>query len=556
MNSRVLKSIFWMLVVAFAAWLPVSISAQNPTKTVADTSKFDSPSKWDIFLGYSYLAPKKTVAGTSIDDIEEGGIASISRYFTRNLGVQFEGDVHSPSENGPADADFSGGSGGLIYRYPTAKITPFLHLLVGGERVGSYSLLDNWGPVVTAGGGLDWNIGPRMAIRFVQADYQFTHESYGSAVAGSESFNSLRLSAGVVFSIGTITPPPPVTIACSASPTSIFPGDPVSVTATAGDVNPKLNAIYSWSGEGVTGSGTSASVATGLLAPGTHTVKCGVKEGKPGKEGLKPGQSAESSTSFTVKAFEPPTISCAADPATIKPGDSVTITASAVSPQNRPLTYSYTATAGAISGSGTTAQYTSAGAPTGAVGITCSVADDKDHTATASTTVTILAPPPPPPQPHVQALCSIGFANDKKRLTRVDNEAKACLDQVALDLKQNTDAKAVVVGESTADEKATTAKEEAKAAKYKHSKVTVEHFAEQRAVNTKDYLVTDQGIDASRISVMTGTSDGQTVENYVVPSGANFAADVPGKMPVDETQVKPEVRKPLPERKHSTKKAK
>ena len=31
---------------------------------------------------------------------------------------------------------------------------------------------------------------------------------------------------------------------------------------------------------------------------------------------------------------------------------------------------------------------------------------------------------------------------------RVDNEAKACLDQVALDLKQQPDAKAVVVGEA------------------------------------------------------------------------------------------------------------
>jgi hypothetical protein len=34
-----------------------------------------------------------------------------------------------------------------------------------------------------------------------------------------------------------------------------------------------------------------------------------VKEGKPGKEGLKPWQVADASTSFTVKAYEPPTIS-------------------------------------------------------------------------------------------------------------------------------------------------------------------------------------------------------------------------------------------------------
>ena len=43
---------------------------------------------------------------------------------------------------------------------------------------------------------------------------------------------------------------------------------------------------------------------------------------------------------------------------------------------------------------------------------------------------------------------------------RVDNEAKACLDQVALDLKQQADAKAVVVGEQTPDEAAKTAKQQ------------------------------------------------------------------------------------------------
>ena len=176
------------------------------------------------------------------------------------------------------------------------------------------------------------------------------------------------------------------------------------------------------------------------------------------------------------------------------------------------------------------------------------MSDDKGHSASAQTSVTIVAPPPPP-QPHAQTLCSISFANDLKRPTRVDNEAKACLDQVALDLKQQADAKAVVVGESNDKEKATTAKQEKFAEK--HKKANVEDFAAQRAVNAKDYLVTEQGIDASRISVATTPTDGQTVQNYLVPAGANFGADITGTTPVDETAVKPEVRKPLPERNHA-----
>jgi len=72
--------------------------------------------------------------------------------------------------------------------------------------------------------------------------------------------------------------------------------------------------------------------------------------------------------------------------------------------------------------------------------------------------------------------------------------------------------------------------------------------AAQRAVNTKEYLVTDKGIDASRITVATGTTDGQTVEDYLVPAGASFTTDVSGTTPVDETVVKPVVRKPLGEK--------
>jgi intracellular sulfur oxidation DsrE/DsrF family protein len=160
--------------------------------------------------------------------------------------------------------------------------------------------------------------------------------------------------------------------------------------------------------------------------------------------------------------------------------------------------------------------------------------------------VTVLAPPPPPPPPHTQALCSIGFGNDTKRPTRVDNEAKACLDQVALNLKQQPDARVVIVADSNAKEKATEAKEQKRAAHNKHAKV--ENFAAQRAVNAKDYLVTDQGIDASRIATMIGTGDDQSEQNYLVPAGAIFGNDVQGTTPVDETAVKPQERKPLPER--------
>jgi hypothetical protein len=58
-------------------------------------------------------------------------------------------------------------------------------------------------------------------------------------------------------------------------------------------------------------------------------------------------------------------------------------------------------------------------------------------------------------------------------------------------------------------------------------------------------LVKEKGIDPSRISVDTVATDGQQVQNYLVPAGANVSTDVTGITPVDESTVKPEERKPL-----------
>jgi outer membrane protein OmpA-like peptidoglycan-associated protein len=320
-----------------------------------------------------------------------------------------------------------------------------------------------------------------------------------------------------------------VQYACSVNNASVFPGDQVTVTGTATNLNPKKPASYSWSGQGVTVGGTNptATIDTGSLAPGTYTVTGHVTEGP------KPWESADCTTQFTVKQFEPPTISCSASPTTLKPGDSSTITATGVSPQNRPLTYSYSASAGSINGTGNTATLSTTGAPAGSITVTCNVQDDKGQTASATTTVDV-EQPPAPPAPKTSTLCSIQFDHDKARPTRVDNEAKACLDDVALNAQQKPDATLVVVGNSAPVP-------EHKGRHGRHEP-TADEIAAQRAVNTKAYLVTEKGIDASRIQVRTSANGQNEVEDYLVPAGAAFDTDVPGTTAVDENAVKAQPR--------------
>ncbi len=150
-------------------------------------------------------------------------------------------------------------AGGLIARFPTADITPFVHGLVGGARVGGPEHEPyKWGPALTAGGGMDYAtplFNNHLAIRLFQADYEYMHVNWGPGSSWAAAPISIRrgLSAGVVIHVGSLAPPPQLTVACSANPTSVFPGDPVTVTATVGSQDPKLGVVYSISGDGITG---------------------------------------------------------------------------------------------------------------------------------------------------------------------------------------------------------------------------------------------------------------------------------------------------------------
>ena len=331
MYSHVSKKISWILALAALVLIPVAASAQDAASSNGASSD-QSVSKWDIFAGYSYLAPTGTVnvpqqgLGTSVpysyNAVNLGGLFSGARFFNRYLGVQAEFGEHQwgvsngyPNNVGTRGNDdgFYTIGGGIIARFPTNGITPFVHALVNADQVkGPFFNVATWGPGVTVGGGLDYEtpwFNHHLAIRVFQADYEYMHADFGPQAdppGGRANIDAVRLSAGIVFHAGSIAPPPPVTLACTANPTSVFPGEQVTITCTPGNLLPKLNAVYSWTGNGVTGNGTTATVNTSDLAPGSYTAQATVKEGKKGKEGLKPWETASASANFTVKEFEPP----------------------------------------------------------------------------------------------------------------------------------------------------------------------------------------------------------------------------------------------------------
>lgn len=475
------------------------------------------------FMGYTYLRAVPELANGNRLVYLNGGSTSVALNFNRFFGIvgDFGGfnDTRllltgaGPSVNDQIDKGtvftYMGGPRLSYRKYD--RVTPFVQVLAGGIHASEITisgcaadctLLPSANAfALTAGGGLDVRIHHRIALRLIQAEYMMTR--FDNLNTGSSaSQNDIRLSTGLVFRFGggpPLPPPPPLSYSCSVNPSAAFVGETIMVSGTAVGLDPAKTAVYTWSVDGgaVTGTTSTGTIGTSTAVPGSYTLKGHVSEGD------KPGENADCTASYMVKAFEPPTVSCAANPSTVNAGDPSTITATGISPQNRSLTYTYNSTAGSVTGTGTTATLTTGGVPAGVITVTCNAADDKGQTATGSTSVTVIVPQAP--LPAVSELCAISFARDARRPARVDNEGKACLDQVAQNLQSSSDSKLALIGTAASGEKRGT------------------KLAAERAVNTKEYLVKEKGIDASRIAVYTSAEDGKQVTTTLIPAGATFA---------------------------------
>jgi hypothetical protein len=478
-------------------------------------------SRIDIYGGYGYFHPLNSgINGNQYVDVyNPNATVSVTGWFNHFFGAQIEGGYFSGNNehvkyfNGMGcgancDQMVYTAQAGPVMRYPLGSFVPFIHALGGGARVnGPAQQSLKWGWGVTGGAGIDYVLPffKRIALRPIQADFQYSQVVYGplqlpaGVLGGFGEIDALKLSAGVVFRIGEKAEKKPVVMECSTSPVVVHAGEMVTATASTADLVDKKKTTYTWAttGGALTPSGTEATIDTTGLAPGDYKVSGHVSQG------IKAFEQAGCDAPFTVKAFDPPTISCAANPSTVMSGDTVAVTAVGMSPQNRKLSYSYVASAGQVTGQGSSATLTTAGLSPQQITVTCSLADDLNHTATATATVSVQQPQLPAPVATTsRALCSLSFVRDRKRPVRVDNESKACLDDIALTMNQQPDAKLEIVGNASPDEQP--------------------QAAAERTLNVRQYLTQEKGIDPGRIEVRVGDTSGRTVNDTLVPAGAIF----------------------------------
>lgn len=481
-----------------------------------------TPSKVDVFAGYSWASPGKIAPkGQQINLPGENGWGASATYnFNKYVGAtaDFGGHYSNP-------ANFTTVMVGPKIMYPGEHITPFGEFVFGLTRLSPKGLSSANGFGFATGGGFDLNLAKRVAWRLIQVDYIRQQHNLSSGL-GVGQLNGVRVQGGLVFKLGGMQPLTPPSASCSLQPTAVMAGEPVNATLNASGFNPKHTITYDWKSTGgkITGKETAANIDTTGMAPGSYTVTATATDPK-----VKINGTATCSASFTINEppKHPPTITCSANPTTVRSGDPSTVTCQGNSPDNRPLTYNCTTTGGRITMNGPTGTLDTAGAPAGPITVNCTVTDDRGLNAATSTSVNVEVPPPPP---QASKLNEIVFPNQQKP-ARVDNTAKAVLDDVALRLQREPDAKAVIVGYSDPSE--------APLAKRAH----IKDLAAQRAVNTKEYLATEKGIDPSRMEVRTGTAGGNRAEIYLVPAGATF--NVENTTPVGE-EVKPQIEKKRP----------
>ena len=503
-------------------------------------SKAQDYPKAEVSLGYSFVNVHPDFPQITSYNLNGGGAAFVYNA-THLFGIKAEFMDYTGGGGAQLRAlGYNGNVSGNLFSYEfgpqikkhSGKIQPFGEALFGAAHTGTYATIYNAIHGIQAagnsnnsfamelGGGLDIPINHVVSIRPVEADYLFTQFSANNIKATQNNF---RYFGGIDLTFGG-KPPIPPTASCSVSPTEIWAGDPVTATINVQNFNPKHPVTNSWNSSGgkVSGSPTSATanVDTTGLAPGAYTVSGTATDTKEKKN-----NTATCSASFTVRQPRPPTATCSASPQTIKPGDGFTVTVSAQSPDNSPLTYSYTTSAGSISGTGNSAsETTSAANANSTITATANVVDARGLSTTCSAAVTVQPFPVVAAAPEVISAGECKF-NMSNKPGRVDNECKAVLDEVALQVQRQPNGKVVVVGYT--DETET---------------VKMTQLAGQRAVNVKYYLTSGEGgagIDSSRIEARSGTVKEKGAKIYIVPEGATFTEE---STVVDETQVKGQPR--------------
>ncbi|MHB8526957.1 MAG: hypothetical protein ACYDD2_12470 [Candidatus Acidiferrales bacterium] len=175
---RKLVSFFGFLVVVSLA-LPLTAHAQSA----------------ELFGGYSYVrfntSPGSQNSNSTLNFNGWNASLDVNTFKILGFKADFGGTYASPAGVGTHLYTFLFGP---QLNLPTPFVSPFVHALFGGARLGSSAggvSASSTSFASAIGGGIDVHPLPLVGLRLIQADYLTTH-------FGGTRQNNIRISAGIV----------------------------------------------------------------------------------------------------------------------------------------------------------------------------------------------------------------------------------------------------------------------------------------------------------------------------------------------------------------------
>jgi len=264
---------------------------------------------------------------------------------------------------------------------------------------------------------------------------------------------------------------------------TVTQGDTTTLRCVAKDAN-NDPLTYAWSVDGQRLAATGAQISFGSEGrkPGTYKVTCEASDGEDTGTG-----SSVATVKERVIPNVLPVVTCLTTTMDVASGSSIELSVKASDKDGDKLTYNWSATGGTVTGRGAAATYNAAGVRAGSYTVTAAVDDGRGGKASCTMTV------------NVSERISVtkedcGFFRHGG--TRVDNCAKAVLDDIAVRMRNNSSLRANIIGYTDNSP-------------YERSRKTL---GERRAKAVADYLE-EQGIDSSRLTITNGGENDPVGDN-------------------------------------------